>query len=297
MKALIPLSFLFICCPALADPTNLTIFTDDGEPFYLHINGEQQNRRAGARVTAGNIHGNAAFVRVELAKEGYREHSQQLKLTEFPSISDSLKAKNTPMDVVYRLHFEQGEYQLIFVSAGESKTAEPKTANPAVQGAAVPTDAGTGPDVDVNASVNVGAGNMSFSFNIGGNANAAPSSAPAATPPPTAPAGPAYGPGCAPMAAPEFERLVRSIKGLDFEDTRLTTAKRSLETRCVTSRQTAKLMKVFDFDETRLELATYLYERVSDPDDFHIVNNSFSMPDIMAEELNEALGWDSDSDW
>lgn len=103
--------------------------------------------------------------------------------------------------------------------------------------------------------------------------------APAAAP---APAGPF------PMDDMDFNRYLNAVKSKDFEDSKLTTAKAPLRGQHLTAEQIGMVMRVFDFESTRLEFATFAHPRCVDPSNYYLTYGAFEF-EMSIEELEEAI--------
>ncbi|GIV29047.1 MAG: hypothetical protein KatS3mg028_0113 [Bacteroidia bacterium] len=87
----------------------------------------------------------------------------------------------------------------------------------------------------------------------------------------------------------EFETIKKNISSKAFEDSKLTLAKQISDAKCLKSEQIRDIMKLFSFEETRLEFAKYAYKRVADKDNYYLVNDAFQFENSI-EELNESIG-------
>ena len=99
-------------------------------------------------------------------------------------------------------------------------------------------------------------------------------------PPPTSPA---------PMDDMDFERYLNAVKSKDFEDSKLSTAKAPLRGQYLTADQVAQVMRAFDFEDTRLEFATFAHPRCVDPSNYYLTYGAFDF-ELTIEELEEAIG-------
>jgi len=90
------------------------------------------------------------------------------------------------------------------------------------------------------------------------------------------------------MDAASFEKAKQSISSKGFDDTRLSTAKQVAKANCLTTEQIIEIMKVFGFDETRLDFAKYAYDYCFDQNNYYTVSEGFSF-DSSTEELNEYI--------
>lgn len=90
------------------------------------------------------------------------------------------------------------------------------------------------------------------------------------------------------LSSSDYNALSASIKSKSFSDSKMTIAQQALASKCPTSAQVRDLMGLFDFEDDRLELAKYAYDRVSDPSNFYQVNDAFTF-EMTIDELNEYI--------
>lgn len=91
-----------------------------------------------------------------------------------------------------------------------------------------------------------------------------------------------------PISESELSEIQNSIKSKDFEDTKLIYAKQVIKNKCLSAKQIKSIMELFDFEETRLEIAKYAYGYCYDPDNYFVLNDAFDF-EMSIEELNEYL--------
>jgi hypothetical protein len=89
--------------------------------------------------------------------------------------------------------------------------------------------------------------------------------------------GPHAPPAPAPLSDNEFKDMVRTLKAENFDDQRLALGRQILGSARgrLQSRQVRELLKLFSFDDRRLELAKAGYDAVTDPWAYHVVNDTF----------------------
>ncbi len=87
----------------------------------------------------------------------------------------------------------------------------------------------------------------------------------------------------------EFENIKKSINSKSFEDSKLTVAKQICDSKCLKSSQVRDIMKLFSFEQTRLDFAKYAYKNVIDKENYYQVNDAFQFENSI-EELNESIG-------
>lgn len=90
------------------------------------------------------------------------------------------------------------------------------------------------------------------------------------------------------MHPASFGKAKQNIASKGFDETRLSTAKQVAKANCLTTEQIVEIMKVFGFDETRLDFAKYAYDYCFDQNNYSNVSEGFSF-DASTEELNEYI--------
>ena len=95
--------------------------------------------------------------------------------------------------------------------------------------------------------------------------------------------------GCpVPMSTGDFQSFKSSVQAKSFEDSKLTIAKQVLNNNCLTSAQVREVMKMFSFEETRLDFAKYAYGHTYDLNNYYKVNDAFTFESSI-EELNNYI--------
>jgi hypothetical protein len=88
-----------------------------------------------------------------------------------------------------------------------------------------------------------------------------------------------------PMTEARFNEVVQSIQAKSFDDSKLTMAKQVINTNCMTSSQVKRLMLLFSFEDTRLDLAKYAYGYTHDIGNYYQLNDAFTFESSI-DELN-----------
>ncbi len=88
-----------------------------------------------------------------------------------------------------------------------------------------------------------------------------------------------------PMSATEFADVKKSIEAKSFEDSKMTLAKQVGSSRCFTVDQVKGLMGLFSFEDSKLDIAKYAYERTYDIDNYYKVNDAFTF-ETSIDDLN-----------
>jgi hypothetical protein len=93
--------------------------------------------------------------------------------------------------------------------------------------------------------------------------------------------------GCAmPMSNESFNTAKNSISSKSFEDSKLTIAKQVVGNNCLTCSQVKDIMKLFNFEDSRLEFAKFAYKHTFDIGNYYQLNDAFTF-EASIEELNQ----------
>jgi len=93
---------------------------------------------------------------------------------------------------------------------------------------------------------------------------------------------------CEAMAGGDFADATKTIASKSFEDSKMTTAKQILKGNCVNTDQITKLMGLFTYEESKLELAKIAHEKCTDTQNYWKLNDAFTFESSI-DELNEFL--------
>jgi hypothetical protein len=91
-----------------------------------------------------------------------------------------------------------------------------------------------------------------------------------------------------PMGKDSFATAKNNISGKSFEDSKLTVAKQIAKSNCLTAQQISEILKVFGFEETRLDFAKYAYDYCYNQNEYYLINESFQFESTI-EELDAYL--------
>ncbi|HWB63039.1 MAG TPA: DUF4476 domain-containing protein [Chitinophagales bacterium] len=297
----------------------LTVFSEDGDKFFLILNGQRQND-----VAQTNI-------RVDGLTQPYYNAKIIFENKALPEISKNMMIadqSNTMMDVTYKIKHDKsgnpkvGGLPFSFVPHQQNYTPAPDvyvvhygapapapattTTTTVEQPAATTTYSQTtttttaavpGASVNMNvAGVNMGvtvndpALNASVQTTTTRTVTHTTTTTTETTPPP--PPAPAPVPvGCKgqfPMAPGDFSSAVSTIKNQGFDETKLSTAKQIAGGNCLSAGQIAEICKLFGFEETKLTFAKFAYDHCTEPQNYFKINNVFGFSSSV-DELNSYI--------
>ncbi len=91
-----------------------------------------------------------------------------------------------------------------------------------------------------------------------------------------------------PMAPGDFESAKASIKSKSFEDSKFTVAKQILGSNCMLSSQVKEVMQLFDFENTKLDFAKFAWGKTFDPGNYFKLNDAFQFESSI-DDLNKYI--------
>jgi hypothetical protein len=95
--------------------------------------------------------------------------------------------------------------------------------------------------------------------------------------------------GCPrPMNHEEFESAKASIASKSFEESKMQIAKQIVGANCCTAAQVKQIMKLFGFEQTKLDFAKFAYKYTYDQKNYYKVNDAFDFESSITE-LNSYL--------
>lgn len=300
-----------------AQNSNAVFFSENGERFYIVLNGLRMNDVAATNVKVTDL--NQPAYKAKIIFEN----------TDLGEMDKSIYFNDPGYEIVYVIKKnKKGAYKLGYQSAVPIAQAPPAPATqsvivfgaPAPVLAPAPTavvveetitttttsgggtvNQGTGDNV--NMSVDVGGFGMNVNVNtndagMNSTMNSSTSSTMTTTTTTTTtnsnvgmndqviiveePA------PCPAMNSGEFSDACSSIRSKSFSDSKMTLAKQIVKGHCVSSVQVRDMMKLFSFEDDRLEFAKFAYAYTIDQNHYYKVNDAFTFESTI-EELDEYI--------
>jgi len=320
MKKLLLFLLVFVIASAAKQSlaqNDLVIFSEQGEKFYIVIDGVKQNAKpetnvkvTGLRqpmVTAKVIFGDGKTPDVD-QKIYFMWEGENKQGWEF---SYAVVKKGD----VYKIKPRSGA-QIVQTPppAGQTVVVYSTTPPPAIEATtttiSTTTTSGATPTGD-NVNVGMNMNGVGFNMNVSvtdptmaGTSTSSTTMTSTTTtstttsggvysPSPSAPIYvlPGYnGPyGCPmPMSDADCSSAKQSIKSKSFEDSKLTVAKQILGSNCMLSSQVKDVMMLFDFEASRLDFAKFAYGKTFDPGNYYKLNDAFDFESSI-DELNKYI--------
>lgn len=324
MKKKIILLLLAAASPFLSIAQGcLTIFSEDGDRFYLVLNGVKQNSVPQTNVRVDGLTNEYYSAKIlfedpkqpeitknvpvkDVATNDFAEMTYKIKRTKDGQLKlRYFSATPIPVNYVappdmYVVHYGQAPV----VAGGVTQTTQTTTVTTgAPTGASLNMNAG-GVNMNINVSDPTNGGGLNMNVNVGDggmgvgvNGNVAQTTTTTTTHYSTtttndgftsAPPPPAAGrTGCNyPMDNSSFASAKQTIGRANFEETKLSTAKSILASNCVSTDQVIQICKLFSFEQSKLDFAKFAFGKTTDPANYFKVGNVFSF-DASRDELNE----------
>ncbi|MGV3460132.1 MAG: DUF4476 domain-containing protein [Flavobacterium sp.] len=282
---------------------HLTIFSEDGQKFYLELNGERYNTEPQTNV------------RIEELPNPYYSCKVVFADGSIPTLSkntlDIADMDGIMQDVTYRIKNSNGKRSLKYYSSVPVEGMMPRPKNVPVYRYGTPNDMivradgvvitetttvhhSTGMGETVGVGMNVGGVNMGVSINVPGETSMSTT-----TTTTTTSSGTRYNNeeryveerprGCRNAMSPrDYEEAKATIKSIAFDDTKASTAMQIISANCLNTTQIIGLLDLFSFEDTKLELAKTAYGYCVDHNNYYKVVTAFKF-DSSKEELNKYM--------
>ncbi|WP_323788268.1 DUF4476 domain-containing protein [Psychroserpens sp.] len=294
MKKITILAVLLVSLFASAQESRLTIFSEDGDPFYVILNGIRQNEEPVVNIAVDYLVHEYYDTQIIFADKTIPELEKRHLMV--------VDVDNRRGEVVYKIKNTKRGRKLRYYSFTPFQNILPPPSNVSViryNTVALPpiqtvtqttttTSSGNGDQINIGVGVNAGGTNVGVGINV--NSGSSTTTTQTTT---TTIGGPTdvvivEDSGCFEMSRPDFNQALESIKSKTFSDSKLTLAKQITKGNCLNSGQIAHITSLFDFEDTRLEYAKFAYSYCFNPENYWKVNNAFEF-EMTIDELNEYI--------
>jgi len=279
----------------------ITVFSEDGDKFYLVLNGIKQNPTPQTNVRVDGLSNDFYSAKILFADEAKQPISKSIPVkdpgtSQFAEVTYKIKSGKdgapklryfgaTPVPVdynpppdMYMMHYGQPAPP---VSTVTETTVTTTTGN---QGGGSVT-IGTG-SMGINMNVNVVDPNVSQTTTTTttsySHTTTSDNSGQWATKESIAATCP-Y-----PMDWNSYKAAKATVVNASFEETKLSTAKAILSSNCFSTDQVMDICKQFGFEESKLDFAKFAYPKTTDKGNYFKVGNVFSF-DASKTELNNYI--------
>lgn len=296
MKKITFLTLLLMSLFATAQESRLTIFSEDGESFYVFLNGIRQNEEPVVNIAVDYLVHQYYDTKIQFVDESIPLlEKKHLMVVDVDNRHGEFvyKIKNTKRGRKLR-YFSFTPFQAILpppshVSVVHYNAAPLGPIQTTTQTTTTTTTGGTGDNVNIGVGVNVG-GNVGIGINVNTGGSTTTQTTTTTTTGGHVPEEVIVveDTGCYAMSQSDFSQALASIKDKSFSDSRLTLAKQVTKGNCLTASQIKQIMTQFDFEDTKLEYAKFAYGYCFNPENYWKVNDAFGFESSI-DELNEYI--------
>jgi len=316
---------LGISLSATAQKGRFTLFSEDGDKFFLIVDGKRINPKADVRVEPTDLPGSRVMVKVIF------EDSKK------PSIVDAIYIKDFDNKYVYAKYVirkkkdkyvirisdyeEQLNVNQEWVQTHEEEAPAKTTTTSTTKTTTKPTSPANPGNQDVE-KVNISMPGVSIKTNMGGidmkveepeeehtvvtttrttktTRNGQVTTTKKTTGRPTAPnigpeveQAPAPAPAAStkakPISATGYTSLINNIKRQGFDDSKVKIARLAFKNNAFSTKQITEIVKLVNFEQSRLDLAKAAYDNCTDKESFMDVSEAFNFSSS-TEELTTFL--------
>ncbi len=303
LKQLLPLVLLFFVFSTNAQPQpvgHLTVFSEDGDKFFLILNGERQNNAAQTNIRVEDLPQAQYSTKVIFDDQTLGEITKTLYVAD---------ANGVLMDVTYKVKRDKngkpklGAFPFSSIPVRQGFVA-PSNVYVVHTGAPAPVASTTVTQTTtthttgetVGANVNVGGVNMNVTITdplLNANVQTTTTHTTTQTTThtndvPVVNQAPVGCKGAYAMGAGDFASAVSTVKGQGFDETKLKTAKQIAGGNCLNPTQVAEICKLFGFEESKLDFAKFAYDHCTEPQNYFIINNVFGFSSSV-DDLTEYI--------
>jgi len=296
MKKITLFTSLLFCLFLSAQESRLTIFSEDGDAFYVILNSIRQNEEPVVNIAVDYLVNEFYNAKIIFANDSIPTIEKKHLMV--------VDADSQRGEFVYKIKTTKRGKKLRFFSFTPFQTMAPPPSNVSVihynavplgpiqtttQTTTTTTSSGNGDNVNIGVGVNVDGTNVGVGINVNSG-----SSTTTTTQTTTTTIGQPVDTviiedtGCYAMTNSDFNQALASIKNKTFSDSRLTLAKQVTKGNCLTAAQIKQITNLFDFEDTKLEYAKFAYTFCSNPENYWKVNDAFQF-ETTIDELNEYI--------
>jgi len=305
---LILLSFVGTMNLVGQNSANLIIFTQEPMPFYAIVNGIRQNSEPVTNVKITGLTNTTASVKIVFTNGNTPDVNKNFY---FEKMNVEVTARIVNTNKGYKLRYfgevEMGQaavndqqvqiiYQTVEAPLTQTTTVVTEEVTTTTNGDGMTTNG-------VNMNVNLGENGVNMNVNVTdqGNQNVSTTYTTTTTTTtssqsenfteiieqPIYVAGYTGRIGCAGPIS-NVNSIQSAIEDEDFSDDKIMVAKQALKGKCLTTDNVVSLIKLFDFEDKKVELAKYAYDYTYDVDNYYKINKAFDFSSSK-EELNEYI--------
>ncbi len=290
--------------------SNLVIFSEDGLPFYLILNGVRQNAKPETNIKVDGL--TQPYYSTKIIFEDKTQPVLERKVLQIQGA-----ASTGPMEVTYKIKKNNKNVNVLrfFSETPLAQIMEqpnvtvvhyntvpmPEITQVVITEQTTTTSTNTNDNININMSLGLPPSmNMNVNINDPNVVHQSTSTTVITTSSSHQNNGynnnyeqqnnsePKGCRGARPMNSSNFSAAKQTISNQKFDDTKLSTANQIINSNCLSSAQIKEIMLLFTFEDTRLKLAKESHGKCTDPNNYFLLNDAFKF-DSSVEELNNAV--------
>ncbi len=298
---IVPFVFFFSILTVFAQPQPtgaLTIFSEDGDKFFLILNGEPQNNIAQSNIRVEDLPQPYYTAKIVFENKAYPEIlKKNLMVADFDGnfldVTYKIKHDKSDMPKMASIPYSSIPAQQGFIAPSNVYVAHYGVQLPPPAAVTTTTTTTTTMTNNINgANVNVNAMGINMNVNISDpflngtvQTTTTESTTISGNNPPPRPANK----GCVnnyAMSPSNFSAALVTLKNQNFEDGKLSTAKQIAGANCLNTNQVVEICKLFSYEDSKLDFAKFAYKHCVDTNNYFKVNNVFQFS-TSTDELND----------
>lgn len=311
MKRLFTLTLtLCIMVASFAQSTsNLIVFSADGDPFYLILNGIKQNTEPETNVKVTGINEGAYRIKIQFHDENMADLDKDWLINPGVEATAMIENKKGKYKLKYRGEIpisdatttstDQTEYIFTTTQPAATTVTTDAVVNETTTTTTTTTTVTENDGNGENVSMDVNMGGMNFSMDVnvddatmnGENSTTTTTTTYTTTTDATTTDATTNNntqvvnntttrSGCSyPKSTSEFNEAKAAVEAEDFGDDMLMVAKQMTKNSCLTVDQVKEITNLFDFSDEKLEYAKFAYDYTYDPENYYKVNDCFEFSD------------------
>ncbi|MCX7547884.1 DUF4476 domain-containing protein [Xanthomarina sp. F1114] len=299
MKNITLLILCFVSLFAHSQESRLTIFSEDGNPFYVVLNGIRQNEEPQVNIA------------IDYLVNDYYDTKIIFADTSLPVLEKKhlmvVDADSRRGEVVYKIkttsrgkklrYYSFTPFQQILPAASNVSVihynANPLPPIQTITQTTTTTTSGNGGPIKIGVDVNGDGNNVGVGVHVNSGVLTTTTQTTTTTIGVPTDVVLVEEADCYAMYESDFNQALESINKKTFSDSKLTLAKQVTRGNCLTSAQIAQITSLFDFEDTKLEYAKFAYSFCYNPENYWKVTNAFEFESTIEElhEYIESLGY------
>lgn len=287
-----------------AQSNHLVVFSEEGYPFYLIVNGLAYNSDPQTNVRVPELGGQSHKLKFIFSDQSLGEVVKNVQLPSFGREYTYKVKKSASGDWILKLENSVAAPELLpaapqpmavqttvvqqpGTSVAVNSTGTYVNASSTGTSSSFSTNAGGGVSVNVSGiGVNPNPMGLPTAHDVSVGMAVYGATQPVQAPAPTHYVMPGYnGPiGCPwPMDAGQFATARQTVAANTWDETRLTVSKQIISSNCLTCAQVRELMMVMGWEESRLDLAKFAYRYTYDLGNYYLLNSAFEWESSVTE--------------